>query len=68
MNNLIIRDPVEKTIEYHSAIIKILPILDEEYKSNKKQTKSYWKRKQELLLERGVFWQSPADLNENIID
>ena len=68
MIKTIVRDPVEKTPEYHIAMIKILAILDEEYRQKHKSNKPYWKRKQELLEERGVFWKSPTDLNENIID
>lgn len=68
MINTIVRDPVEKTPEYHVAMIKILAILDEEYRHNRTSSKPYWKRKQELLEERGVYWKSPADLNETITD
>lgn len=65
----IIRDPVEKTPEYVHAMIKVFPILDEEFnnKKNSKPSVTFWQRKKELLAQMGVDWQSPADLNPEII-
>lgn len=66
--NVVVRDPVEKTIEYANAMMKVLPILDKEYRIEKTASVSYWRRKQELLKNLGVDWKSPADLNEEIED
>ena len=63
----IIRDPVEKSPEYTHAMIKVFPILDEEFNNQHKDSSNFWKRKQELLAQMGVEWKSPADLNPEII-
>ena len=66
--NVVVRDPVEKTIEYANAMMKVLPILDKEYRIEKTASTSYWKRKQELLKNFGVNWARRADLNDEIKD
>lgn len=64
----IIRDPVEKTVEYSKAMTKVGPILEEEYNERKsKKEKTFWQRKKELLLEEGIEWNSPAELNPGVI-
>ena len=63
----IIRDPVENCPEYTHAMIKVFPILDEEFNTNKTPNITFWKRKKELLAQMGVDWQSPAELNPDII-
>jgi len=63
----IIRDPIEKSPEYVHAMIKVFPILDEEFNKKKISNISFWKRKKELLAQMGVDWQSPAELNPELI-
>lgn len=65
----IIKDPVENTEAYKKAMKHIQPILDEEFKGRGLGAcHAIWSRKKELLFQQyGIFWQSPAELNKNVI-
>ena len=62
------RDPVEKTPEYEAAMDRIQPILDREFPETYMGIcHTIWARKKQLLAQNGISWQSPAELNPNII-
>lgn len=66
----IIRDPVEGTAEYINAMIKVTSILDNEmggFPRKLQFVNNYWERKKELLRECGVEWNTPAELNPELI-
>lgn len=61
------RDPIEKSIEYLNAMIKVTAILDNEmggYPRKAEFSDTYWERKKELLAQHGIDWKTPAELNE----
>ena len=58
------QDPVEKTEAYKQAMLQVQPILDREFRGRRRMfgmCHFYWRRKQELLRQYGVEWQSPAE-------
>lgn len=63
-----IRDSVEKTEEYTKAMEIIQPILDKEFPEvSLGVCHAVWARKKALLSEMGVEWNSPAEMNPDII-
>lgn len=64
-NNLIRNDPIEKSEEY----LKVID--DVEEKIDKAKTMDicfeYWALKARFLMEYGIFWQSPSQLNPNVM-
>ena len=62
-----LKDPVEKTIEYENAMKKIDPILDKEFPEDAPPVMGtchrYWARKKELLAKHGIEWKTPAEMN-----
>ncbi len=61
-----IKDPVEKTVEYEEAMKEIDPILDKEFPDDEYVMGTchrYWARKKELLRRFGIEWKSPAEMN-----
>ena len=58
-------DPVEDTSEYQEAMIEIQPILDS--LPNWVAVEGIWKKKTELLAERGIVWRNPRLMNPDVI-
>lgn len=64
-----LRDPIENTPEYETAMQTIQPQLDKEFppeSSGLGTCHRFWHRKKELLQAKGIAWQSPAELNPHI--
>lgn len=64
----IIRDRENETSKnYETAMMEILPVLEEKVVSKEVNAENYWEVKQELLKRYGIDWKTPAELNPDVI-
>lgn len=63
------RDPVEKTEDFKKAMKIIQPKLDEMFKGEKSLGTCHriWAAQKQMLLEYGIVWRSPAEMNNTYI-
>jgi hypothetical protein len=70
MNELrLFRDMVETTAAYQEAMQEIQPILEAEFRGRQPKAGlcyKIWERQKELLAERGIAWQTPAEINQDV--
>jgi hypothetical protein len=70
MNELrLFRDMVETTAAYQEAMQEIQPILEAEFRGRQPKAGlcyKIWERQKELLAERGISWQTPAEINPDV--
>lgn len=64
----ILKDPVEKTVEFETAMKKVQKKLDELYPNFPNYIcYSYWTAKKNLLAKEGIQWKTPVEMNPGIV-
>lgn len=62
------RDPIEQTQKFISALERIQPQLDKEFKTGGMgNCHAYWAKKKALLKKEGIKWKTPAECNPYIL-